>query len=138
MTQQEYLERALAEKGPQEDQKNQIRRALKRYFKDRQCCTMIRPLTNEDELQNLDKLPLEELRAEFVAQVHGLRRAVLGNIRPKSINGHIMNGAEWIQLVEVYVQAINDGAVPSIQSAWTYICKQSANKAYEDGRQHFE
>ncbi len=75
---------------------------------------MIRPLTNEDELQNLDKLPLEELRAEFVAQVHGLRRAVLSNMKPKSINGHIMNGSEWIQLVEVYVQAINEGAVPSI------------------------
>lgn len=42
-----------------------------------------------------------------------------------------MNGAEWIKLVEVYVEAINEGAVPSIQSAWTYICKQGAEEALE-------
>ena len=50
LTSQEYLERALTEKGPSDDPKNQVRRALKRYFKERQCQTMIRPLTNEDEL----------------------------------------------------------------------------------------
>lgn len=44
----EYLERALQEKGS--DAKNDIRRHLKKFFRDRECCTMIRPLTNEDEL----------------------------------------------------------------------------------------
>ena len=77
ITSKEYLERALTEKGSVDDQKNEVRRALKRYFKDRQCCTMIRPLTNEEELQNLEALPLEELRAEFVEQVVHLRRSVL-------------------------------------------------------------
>jgi len=50
LSSQEYLERALTEKGPADDPKNQVRRALKRYFKERQCQTMIRPLTNEGEL----------------------------------------------------------------------------------------
>lgn len=50
ITSQAYLERALTERGPSDDPKNEIRRALKRYFKDRHCTTMIRPLTNEDEL----------------------------------------------------------------------------------------
>jgi hypothetical protein len=44
----EYFEKALHEKGS--DQKNEIRKHLKLFFKDRECCTMIRPLTNEDEL----------------------------------------------------------------------------------------
>jgi hypothetical protein len=61
---QEYLERALIEKV--NDSKNEIRKHLKMFFKDRECCTMIRPLTNEDELQNLGEMDLEELRAEFV------------------------------------------------------------------------
>lgn len=43
----------------------------------------------------------------------------------------MINGSEWIQLVEIYVNAINEGAVPSIQSAWTYICKQGAENALE-------
>jgi hypothetical protein len=39
---------------------------LKKFFKERECCTIIRPLTNEDELQNLGDMELDELRAEFV------------------------------------------------------------------------
>ena len=49
-----------------------------------------------------------------------------------------MNGAEWIKLVEIYVEAINEGAVPNIQSAWTYICKQGAEESLEQVRDSFE
>jgi hypothetical protein len=84
---------------------------------------MIRPLTNEDGLQNLDKRELGELRSEFVEQVKTLRERVLQKVKVKTINGHAINGLEWITLVELYVEAINTGAVPSIQSAWTYLCK---------------
>lgn len=48
---------------------------------------MIRPLTNEDELQNLEQMELIELRAEFVEQIMILRRKVLGNMKLKAING---------------------------------------------------
>lgn len=50
LSEKDYLERALAERGPSEDPKNEVRRALKQHFLDRRCCTMIRPLTNEEEL----------------------------------------------------------------------------------------
>ena len=66
ITSKEYLERALLEKGGQQDPKNDIRKHLKMFFQNRDCCTMIRPLTNEDELQSLEKMELEELRSEFV------------------------------------------------------------------------
>lgn len=49
MTSKEYLEKALLEKPGQQD-KNEIRKHLKKFFADRDCCTMIRPLTNEDNL----------------------------------------------------------------------------------------
>ena len=65
----EYLEKALAsQKGFSDaiEQKNRIRRLLKSFFHERDCVTMIRPLTNEEKLQNLIKIPLEELRSEFV------------------------------------------------------------------------
>jgi len=57
------------------------------YFKERECCTMIRPLTNEEELQNLGSMELDELRAEFVEQVMLLRRKVINRIKPKTVNG---------------------------------------------------
>jgi hypothetical protein len=51
ITSKEYLEKALStQKGFSEsvEQKNRIRRLLKSFFKERDCCTMIRPLTRED------------------------------------------------------------------------------------------
>lgn len=44
---------------------------------------MIRPLTDENQLQNLANIPMEELRPEFVEQVHTLRRKVINRIKPK-------------------------------------------------------
>ncbi len=99
---------------------------------------MIRPLTNENELQNLESRDLKELRSEFVDQVNALRQRVLQNVKVKTINGHTINGSEWITLVQLYVDAINTGAVPSIQSAWTYLCKQGAEQALDATKQSFE
>jgi len=48
ITSKEYLEMALAnQKGFSDgvEQKNRIRRLLKSFFKERDCCTMVRPLT---------------------------------------------------------------------------------------------
>lgn len=53
ITQKEYLEKALSmQKGFSDsvEGKNRIRRMLKSFFKERDCCTMVRPLTNEDDL----------------------------------------------------------------------------------------
>jgi hypothetical protein len=61
---------------------------------------MIRPLTNEEELQNLEQMELDELRAEFVEQVMLLRRKVINRIKPKTVNGKKMDGGMWISLVE--------------------------------------
>ena len=61
----EYLEMALEDrKGA--DEHNLIRKELKRVFPKRNCCTLIRPLTNEDDLQCLGELDLSELRSDFV------------------------------------------------------------------------
>lgn len=49
----DYLEKALeTQKGFSDstEQKNRIRRLLRNFFKERDCCTMIRPLTNEENL----------------------------------------------------------------------------------------
>jgi hypothetical protein len=39
---------------------------------------------------------------------------VLHRVKPKTLNGHEMTGLEWISMVELYVEAINQGAVPNI------------------------
>lgn len=93
---------------------------------------MIRPLTDEAGLQTLATKPMTELRPEFVEQVYNLRRKVLNRVRPKKINGKSLNGAMFWNLITSYVDAINKGAVPSIESSWAYICKNECQKALDE------
>ena len=67
-----------------------------------------------------------------------LRRKVLNRIRPKEIDGVAINGSMWYLLAEKYVQAINEGAVPNIQSSWAYICRQKAKTAFEGAIEVFK
>ena len=56
INQKQYLENSLQpQKGSSDavEQKNRIRRMIQMFFKDRDCFTMVRPVENEKELQNL-------------------------------------------------------------------------------------
>jgi hypothetical protein len=56
------LDKALAlQKGFSDgvEQKNRIRRLLTTFFGDRDCHTLVRPLTNEIDLQNLEKMEMD-------------------------------------------------------------------------------
>lgn len=46
--------------------KNRIRRLISEFFVERDCFTMIRPVTDENDLKNLNQIKMEELRPEFV------------------------------------------------------------------------
>ena len=99
---------------------------------------MIRPLTKEENLQTLEKMDLDELRPEFVEQVMQLRRKVINRIKPKMMHDRKLNGEMLYNLALSYVEAINRGAVPNIESAWSYICKNECQKAQYEAQGKFE
>ena len=106
----EYLEKALSLRtSDPHDTKNKIRESLCKYFKNRDCTTMVRPLLEEDRLQNLEEMEIESLRAEFIEQVMDLRRKLLNRLPVKKIQGHLMDGATWASLIQLYVKSINGG-----------------------------
>jgi hypothetical protein len=121
----EYFENALQQqKGASEaiEQKNRIRRLLCEFFQQRDCCTMVRPVTNEELLQNLDQVPVDQLRPEFVAEMNSLRSRILGQSPIKTLNGKQLDGAALLSLAESYSHAINSGSVPNIGEAWDSLC----------------
>ena len=137
----DYLEKSLEpQKGFSDsiEQKNRIRRLMKSFFGDRDCCTMVRPLTKEEDLQNLENLKMEELRPEFVEQVMQLRRKIINRIKPKTLNGKKLTGEMLCNLAQTYIAAINKGAVPNIESAWTYICKNECVKAFHGALEKYD
>lgn len=135
ITSKEYLERSLElQKGNTEfiKSKNQIRQLVKEYFTERDCVTLVRPLTEEGNLQNLEKMDTSKLRKEFIDEVNKLRKTVLNSIKPKKLNGQMLNGEMFLNLLNSYVEMINKGAVPVIQSAWTYMCQNECARAQEN------
>jgi hypothetical protein len=83
-------------------------------------------------------MDLSELRPDFVEQVVNLRRTVLNKLEPKKIDGNVLDGESLAIMAEKYVGAINDGAIPNIQSTWQYICKDRATKAIKKAVDSFE
>lgn len=68
-------------------------------------------------------MDLNELRPEFQKQIYELRQKILHRMKYKVMNGKRITGGMLCKLADVYVSAINEGAVPNIESAWTYICR---------------
>ena len=141
ITSKEYLEYSLElQQGTSEFivSKNQIRKMVKEYFPNRDCVTLVRPLLEEGNLQKLERTPASKLRKEFIEQVNYLRKTVLNSINPKKLNGQELNGEMFIDLIKSYVKMINDGAVPVIQTAWTYMRQNQAVNAKKNAIENYK
>ena len=141
ITSKEYLEYSLEmQQGNSEFiiNKNQIRKMVKEYFPNRDCVTLVRPLLEEGNLQKLERTPSSKLRKEFIEQVNFLRKTVLNSINPKKLNGQELNGEMLIDLIKSYVKMINEGAVPIIQTAWTYMRQNQAINAKKNAVENYK
>lgn len=130
----DYLEKALElQKGVSDvvESKNRIRRLFKHFFKDRDCVTLVRPVESEKDLQKLDKMTNKELRPEFLDQMAATRKKIFKRVKPKVLHGRSVTGNMLLELSRAYLQAINNGGVPNIENAWTYLCKSETQKALQ-------
>ena len=135
ITPKEYFENALnPQKGLSDavESKNRTRRLLKHFFRDRDCCTLVRPLENEKDLQRLDSMKDEDMRPEFIDEIKKLRKKIFKKVKPKTLNGKIFTGPMVVEICKAYLIAINSGNVPNIENAWNYLCKQESHKAMND------
>jgi hypothetical protein len=56
---------------------------------------------------------------------------VHSGVRPKQMMGRTLNGEMFCTLVESYVEALNSGKVPEVNSAWTRVIGTQCNEAKE-------
>ena len=78
-------------------------------------------------------MDVAKLRKEFIEQINYLRKVILNSINPKKLQGQELSEEMFINLLWIQVNMINEGALPIIKTAWTYIKqKQSllAKKRY--------
>ena len=82
----EYLEDALRpEEGLTEaiESKNAVRMLLRNFFPERDCITMVRPVSDEKALAALATIPNESLRPEFRAQIEAMRKRLIPACGPR-------------------------------------------------------
>jgi Guanylate-binding protein, N-terminal domain/Guanylate-binding protein, C-terminal domain/PX domain len=131
ITTKEYLENSLQpQKGTSDavEAKNRIRKLLKHFFRDRDCFSLVRPSEDERTLQNLQNIDSSALRPEFVNQSSQLNKIIYKRVKVKTLNGKPITGKMLAGIAMSYVDAINKGAVPTIEGAWQSVCNAECNK----------
>lgn len=131
ITSKEYLENSLMPQRGMSDAieaKNRIRKLLKHFFKDRDCFALVRPSETEETLINLQNVSESELRPEFLKQTQQLRRNIMRKVKIKTLNGKPLTGKMLAGIAQSYVEAINKGAVPTIEGAWQSVVTAECTK----------
>ncbi|KAA8515208.1 hypothetical protein F0562_018387 [Nyssa sinensis] len=134
ITPRDYLELALRPvQGDRRDiaAKNEIRESIRALFPDRECFTLVRPLSNEHDLQRLDQIPLDRLRPEFRSGLDAFTRFVFERTRPKQVGATVMTGPILARITQSFLDALNNGAVPTITSSWQSVEEAECQRAYD-------
>lgn len=140
ITPKEYLEKVLdtSKSTYETDDKIKIRKLIKTFFKDRDCHTMVRPITDETKLQDLQNINSDKLRPDFVEGIIQLRKKISNKIKPKMLNKKALNGEMFINMIRSVIEAINTGAIPNIENTWSSMCKVECAKAVDLAEQAYE
>ena len=135
ITEKQYLENALRELSGLTnsiEEKNRVRNLIRAYFPERDCFCMVRPTENEQDLQNLQNLPDNKFRKEFLEQSKIFRNKVMKKTKPKRLNGRVLTGSMLVEFVQNVLDAINAGAIPVIEDSWRYIMKNECIKSTKE------
>ncbi len=64
-------------------------------------------------------------------QIHNIRNKIYNNIKPKKMGGKCLNVPMLISLCKGYLETINKGMLPNVESAWFYVCRNEGLKAIQ-------
>lgn len=98
----QYMEDVLMEQNTSikvSESTKKIRRSLLKYFKQRDCITLVRPANEERDIQNLNYFPPHGLRKEFVQGVDLLREKIQKNTGPKKYDGTPLYGGSIAAMI---------------------------------------
>ncbi|KAE7995766.1 hypothetical protein FH972_000535 [Carpinus fangiana] len=141
ITPRDYLELALRPvqgSGKDIGSKNEIRDSIRALFPDRECFTLVRPLNNENDLQRLDRISLDKLRPEFKSGLDALTKFVFERTRPKQVGATVMTGPILVGITESYLEALNNGAVPTISSSWQSVEEAECRRAFDSATEFYK
>ena len=128
----EYLELCLKNKrcGKGSKDNNVIRQNIIKFFPERDCVTLVRPIDSEDDLKKLNSIPYNNLKPEFKMEFKLLKDKIFKEALPKKLNGKKLTGPALATLIEEFVKVINSGKIPNINNTWDSIIEKDVSDAF--------
>jgi hypothetical protein len=129
----EYMEMCLRNKtsGKNSKDNNLIRHNILKYFPERDCFTLVRPVESEQDLKRLNKIPFENLKSTFKWEFTQLKEKIYKDTVPKKFNGKKLNGPALAHLIVEFVNSINSGSIPNINNSWDSVIQKDIKDYYD-------
>jgi hypothetical protein len=67
-----------------------------------------------------------------------LRTKVFKKAKAKTLKGQLVTGPMIVELANSYVDALNGGSVPTIESAWDCVQASELERAYQESLAYYE
>ena len=136
----EYLELCLKNKrcGKNASDNNVIRQNIIKFFPERDCVTLIRPVDSEEDLKRLNTIPYNNLKPEFKMEFKKLKDKIFKEALPKKLNGKKLTGPALATLIEEFVKVINSGKIPNINNTWDSVIEKDVSDAFYKSYEMFK
>jgi len=115
----EYLNKSLRPvegDNPDIKKKNEIRSTISNYFKHRDCHCLIRPVSDEKQLQRIEEVPLKNMKPLFLQGLNLLKEKIKIDMRPKIVDGKVLTASMFLNLLFEYLEALNNESAPNVHS----------------------
>lgn len=109
-----------------------------KYFPDRDCVTLPRPVENEEDLRNLKNIPFDNLKPNFKLDYNILKNKIFKESKAKRFRGKALNGISLANLLTSFIDSMNSGLVPNITNTWDSIIKDEINSCYDSAISKFK
>ena len=129
----EYLELCLRNKNSKNSMENNlIRENIIKYFKERECITLPRPVDEESDLHKLNEIPFCKLKSNFREEFLNLKKIIYEKAKIKKIGNKKINGLILVELLISFINSLNSKIIPNINSTIDNIIINEIEKSYEN------
>ena len=135
-----YMEKCLRERfdGENKDELNMIKENLIKYFKQRECVTLPKPLEEEKDFIMLKKMNLNDLQDDFKDEFLNLKDKIYESSHAKIVNGKTLNGPMIAYLLTKFVKIINKGNILNISNIFNEMIGYNIENNYNRAKNYFK
>lgn len=141
ITSDEYLEKSLMLKQGSDERTqtfNLPRQCIQKFFPVKKCFVFDSPALGS-KLSQLQTLNSDELNPDFVQNLSEFCSHIFTHSKTKTLPGGIqVNGPRLESLVQTYVDAINSGALPSMENMVVTLTRRENTAAVQKAIAHYD